>query len=504
MIIQKLTPEELAIVEILEHPVWCAEFLRSEVDEGWEHHQYQKEILADMHPYVGFRAGRAVGKTETIVDKMVYYGINDDFFATKVLALVTPNRVHLEPIWRKLVRWLSTHPFLRHFQGTANSQVFNITLKNGLTIDCRIGGISGKGSSVVGLHTPVLFVDEGGFLPWSVWVELLPTVNTWEKGSQIFVGGTPSGERENNVLYFVDQESDEYNRHRISALDNPLYTEQAKRRDEDQYGIDTDDYRRLVFGEHASPVTMLFAKDTLPLAETSVFTAIISNKDLEEDPLKVDRLFSSLSRESDVAAGIDLGYADPTVISLFKNVRGCWKHFARIELIHIEYPKQIAFIDRLDSFYHFLFLGIDEGYSGIAVAQELTTPQYAHKNYAQRLTPVMFGNWETIGQDLDGNALKTRIKNIAVEKLRSMFDKREIELSSKDSKLLSELERVESFKNNLGRISYRVRTPGGSPRGEDHIFASFLCFTYAVYYREDKEQEEEQPIRLFTARWARR
>lgn len=500
-LLRRLEINELILLEIWEHPVLNPAFLRKEVDDRWEHTYYQADALADCGNFVSFRAGRSAGKSETLIDKVVYYAVND-FFPSKILSIVAPNRVHLTPLWRRLSQWLSIHPILKHYKAGINSQVYDMQFTNGVTIDCRIAGIQGTGSSVIGLHTGFLIVEEAGFFPWAVWVELLPTINTWELGFQVFVCGTPSGERENNVLYFADEISSQYNRHRISALENPRYTAEARQRDIEQYGgEDSDDYRRLVLGEHASPVVRLFSRDTIETGKHRIFTGTLSSDDISVDPTKLLRLFDALPRVPEaVAVGIDLGYIDPTIISLFKLSNDIWINFARITLEHIEYPKQLEFIDRLDTLYSFSFLAIDEGHSGLAVSQELTSERYSHKGYKDRLVSVMFGVPIEIGTDLDGNSIKIMSKILAVEKLRSLLDSHKIVFSETDEKLLSELERVESVKSPSGNVLYRVRTPGGSLRGEDHIFASLLCFSYALYIREDFTIIKKH-VRLLGARW---
>jgi hypothetical protein len=503
-LLKKLDLNELVLLEILEHPVLNPEFLRKEVDPLWEHTPYQRLVLADCGNFVSFRASRAIGKTETLIDKVIYFAVND-FFPSKVMSIVTPNRIHLSPIWRRLLQWLGSHPFLQHFRHAVNSQIYDLQFANDVTLDCRIAGIQGTGSTVIGLHTSFLVVEEAGFLNWQTWVELLPTINNWELGFQVFVCGTPSGERENNVLYFTDEISTQYNRHRVSSFENPRYTEEAKQRDIEQYGgEDSDDYQRLVLGEHASPVVRLFSRETINTSKFPMFTATISNKDLEEDPTKILRLFDSLPQPSDiVACGIDLGYVDPTVISIFKLVNDVWLNFARITLEQIEYPKQLTFLDRLDTYYGFSFLAIDEGHSGLIFSQELTSGKYAHKGYDKRLIPLNFGQSVELGTDLDGNVLKAPSKNLSVEKLRSLLDTKKLAFSENDDKLLSELERVESINSPSGKAIFRVRTPGGGLRGEDHIFASLLCFSYALYIREDYSVKQKH-VRLLGGRWSRR
>ena len=340
-----------------------------------------------------------------------------------------------------------------------------------------------------------------GFYPWPVWIELVPTVNAWEKGAQIFVCGTPSGERENNVLFFADQISDQFTKHRITAFDNPRYTESADKANQEQYGgKESDDYQRLVLGMHAAPISAIFSKDSIPTKPFEPFTATITRDDLENDPGKLDRLLDALPYHVGVCAGIDFGYTDPTIISLFTLVGASWEYFGRITLLHVEYPDQVKFVNRLDDFYSFILLAIDEGHAGIYVSQELM--KSGHKDIQDRLVSINFGNSTVVGVDLDDNEVKQNTKNISVEYLRRLFDNKLLYISSRDAKVLSELERVVSTKTPSGNAVYRVRTVGGSLNGEDHIFASLLCFAYALYLRET-DSNSRQRVKLFVSRWAR-
>lgn len=504
MLTHKLSADELALLEILEHPIWFPEFMRLLLEPSWEFADYQLAVLADCSNYISFRAGRAVGKSTVLIDKVTYFAVNN-FFVTPTVAIVTPNRVHLDPLWRELVRWLTVHPFLKHFNKSINSQVFKITLANGVTIDCRIAGVGTKGQTVIGLHTPVLVLDEAGYFDWMVWKELLPTLNTWEEGFQLYVCGTPSGRREDNVLYFADMVSDEYNHHRVSARQNPRYSDGDERRNREQYGgLDTDDFARLVLGEHGSQVSQLYSRSSMKTVDMELFTATLTREDFETDPYKIERMFAALPQRDNVAAGIDLGFSsDPTVISLAFRQGGSWYYFARITLRSVEYPQQIKIIDRLDSYYRFIFLAIDEGNAGIAVSQELlSNKEYRNKNYTERLTPVSFSTSVVIGTDLDGAETKRPLKQLAVDKLKSLIDSKRLVFAINDEKVFSELERVEAVKTASGRYVYRVRGLNGSTSNEDHIFASLLCFAYRVYLDEDSYQfTPETTKHTFILRW---
>jgi hypothetical protein len=138
----------------------------------------------------------------------------------------------------------------------------------------------------------------------------------------------------------------------------------------------------------------------------------------------------------------------------------------------------------------------------MAVTQELTSAKFKHKSFRDRLVSVNFGLSIELGVDLDGNPLKAYVKNISVEKLRFLMDNKQVLFATRDDALLSELERVESSRTQSNRTIYRVRTRGGSLRGDDHIFASLLCFSYAMYLEQDLKKEIKV-IKLIGATWAR-
>src|SRR5688572_23303143 len=71
---QKLDEDDLALLEIIEDPVWFGEFLRStsdgEVDEAlhpprqWFYRDYQRQFLTDESEFILYTGGRAIGKCQ--------------------------------------------------------------------------------------------------------------------------------------------------------------------------------------------------------------------------------------------------------------------------------------------------------------------------------------------------------------------------------------------------------------------------------------------------------
>jgi hypothetical protein len=116
-ILQRLTEEELAIVEILRHSLWFAEFMRnydlSETDPEWIYTDYQKEFICDFNHFVSIVCARATGKTVAIVDKLLWLAINN--FWDNTIVYTVPNRVHLEPVFLRVSRWFSHHSFFKWY-----------------------------------------------------------------------------------------------------------------------------------------------------------------------------------------------------------------------------------------------------------------------------------------------------------------------------------------------------------------------------------------------------
>jgi hypothetical protein len=81
---QKLTDEEIALLEIVEDPIWLGEFLRNtsdgEVDKNlwpsneWHYRDYQSQFLTDKTEFILYTGGRAIGKCQPSSSKI--YTVN--------------------------------------------------------------------------------------------------------------------------------------------------------------------------------------------------------------------------------------------------------------------------------------------------------------------------------------------------------------------------------------------------------------------------------------------
>lgn len=513
MIDPKLTDEELALAEILRHPVFCAEFLRNldipEDDEPWELAYYQKDMLCDHGKYVVLCCGRAIGKSEEILDKATWYMVNN-FWPHDPVSIVTPNRVHLEPLFTKLRRWLTTHSFLKHYVSNRgiNSQMWNILARNSFQLDCRIAGTSGGGSNVIGLHTPIIMLDEAGVFPWGTYIELLPTHNTWQEGAQLFVSGVPTGQRDKNVLFFADQEDPNFNRFNISQHENPRYTDADESRNRKQFGgTESEDYIHLVLGRHGTPVYALFDREKMHISLYDVFVSKIYGSKLKDNPMILGDLLRMLPMppvgSSQTAIGIDLGYSEPTVIMIMYQINNRWRFLARLMFYQVTYPTQQEFISNLSRRYDPTFIGIDAGGPGKVVVQNLINDErYDRYRLQDKVVSVDFNENVHVGYDESGEELKEKSKIYGMQSLQEMTNIHAITYSSADDDVIVELEKTVYHRTPSGNIVYRTMTErGASKYGEDHNVAALLTFVLGHYYKFDIHNFSRRRRKLYSPRW---
>jgi hypothetical protein len=515
MIIEKISHEEILLYEILRNPCLCAEFIYNldlvdGLDEPFEFSWYQKEILADFNTHVSLCTARAVGKTISIVSLILWLLVYKVFPEDYVLYAV-PNKVHLEPVFTNLIRLFRSNSFLNQFidkKGGVNSSDFKISLLNQSTLLCRIAGQSGTGANLIGLHTPFIATDEAGYFPFGAFQEMQPSLNTFTPGFREMVAGVPTGLRENNVLYHADQENSSYTKHRVSATQNPRVSQADRDRALEQYGgDDTEDYVHYFLGLHGRPVYSLFDRSMFLLEPDPVYKLEIdgmTTENLTEYMQKFAALPSVPQKSGYTILGVDLGYTEPTCIYiLYIDNWDRFKFHAKIKLSKVSYPIQEKLLDFLDTRFEPNIIGIDRGSAGVAVIQNLMEhSDYAHKDYKQRLIPIDFSTWMTLGISADGTEIKTKTKPLTVSILQDYSNTHRLVYSSTDTETITELERMTYSKNpTTGDISYKTLTLRGGKRGEDHFTAALLCAVGSYYITNEFSVSKTEKKRLMRAMW---
>lgn len=513
-LIETISQEEIELYEILRNPILCTEFIynidKLEREDKFEWTWYQREFLSDFNSHVSLICSRAVGKSEAVVGMITWLLINN-IFPNDYIVYTVPSKVHLEPVWSKIVRTYRSNSFLKFFldpRGGINSSEFSLRLLNNSQLICRIAGQSGTGANVIGLHTPFVMLDEAGYYPWGTWVEMQPIVNTFTNGYRLLCSGVPTGLREKNVAYHVDQESSDYTKHRISAFQNPRLTEEDHRRAEEQYGgKDSDDYIHLHLGQHGKPVFALFDRGAMAIESYPVYKLIMDGSQVRENLMEyVNKLsiFPGLpNKNSSCILGVDLGFTEPTaILIMYVDTSGRIRFHGKIRLTKVAYHIQERIIDYLDTKYAPSIIAIDEGSAGKAVIPRLQdSDEFLHKNYKKRIVPVNFSTSIVLGTDADGNEIKSKTKPFSVNVLQDYSTNHKIVYSSTDLELVTELERMTYTKTPSGDIVYRTLTERGGKKGEDHFTAALLCGCLGYYFDNEKLNFNAKKTKLAKPRW---
>jgi hypothetical protein len=495
---QQLDSKDIAVLEILDDPVFFGEFIRDTTeimdddDKGWKFDGYQKNLLLDKSPFMSACTGRSTGKTTILETKVIHTVISNKYrkaSANEVL-LVVQNKAQLDPIFLRLTQLLRRHPFLRFFidRTSINFSQHEIKLLNGALIRCRIVG-STADSNIIGLHVPCIFVDEGQVFSYVAWKSLQQVLTSWDDGYQLWVSGVPNGLREKNVLYECDQQDNRYSRHNISRLSNSRYTTDQHERDLKQYGgKEGDDYVHLVLGQHGSPAFSVFDRKLMRVGNYPVAISLINNQTLDQAEGKFNEILNTPDapiKYDLIALAGDIGFSnDPTMLTILYSLSGTWREHSRFELRRIKYPTQAKIIDWLDSIYGFNMITLDAGSSGLALGHILQeTEDYKSKNYIKRLTMVDFQGSVITGYDEEGKETKERVRKFTINLLQKWCQNDQIiEFSLQDDDVISELERVGFTRDMLGQPKYFVYSPNGGQKGDDHILASILTWVYGSYY----------------------
>lgn len=512
---EKVSPEEMALYEIIRHPVLFGEFIQnmevSDQENEFEFDYYQKEFLCDYSSHVSIRAGRSVGKTEGLTNLILWILVYN-LFPQNYIIYTVPNKVHLEPVWKRLTRLLRTNSLLKNFikaKEGINSSTNTATLLNGATLICRIAGQSGDGTNVIGLHTPFIILDETGYYPWGTYLELLPTLNNWQRGFRFIVSGVPTGLRERNVCWHADQENENFKKHRISAYENPRFGPTQEKAAIEQFGGKlTEDFAHFVYGKHGSPVFSVFDRRNMTIETDPIYKLSIDGIRMEggiEEYFKKIAILPMPPKNNGVILGADLGYTEPTAIFImYLDNKARLRFHAKIRLSKVPYDIQEQFLDLLDTKFNPVIIGIDEGHSGLGVTQRMmNSKEYQDKRYDKRMQPINFASNIIIGEDKDGNEIKSRTKPFSVSVLQDYSDKGKVIYSSTDPEIITELERMTYRQNPVtGDISYRTLTERGGKRGADHFTAALLCGVLAYHLEEQMIIGRRSKRKLAGARWS--
>ena len=469
-------------------------------------------MVHEFHNYI--TSNIIVHNSLTLEDMMVWESVNEDFTfpVTKEQTLATANVNQLTPILDRLSNRFSGSALLKTWLPQVNRSKGTIDFPTTVSsriyrINARIAGSNGQ-SNMVGLHVNKIKVDECQLFPWSAYIQMLPTLNTWEPLHRMLFTGVPNGGTTGNVLWYLDQKNSKYKKYRTPAHENPFFTYSDNIEALRQYGgEESDDYKQLILGHHGNPVFTVIPREKMLFEPYEFFTYRFSQTDKNNgrtfrDVLKLPE--TNAEHRDYVVFAMDTGYADPTVIEVMgMDSKNKWRTLARYRLTRIPFPEQALIVDYLFDFWQPSHIGIDlgAGGGGIALMQDLSSSRFdKSKNYEERIYGVRFGDTITAGEDLSGNPLKYAVKSWAGQQLATVVGEHQMILSELDQEGASQLERVSYQRRSDGSMRFFVMSEKGHGEADDdHIFASYVVFVTMLSFIEIRANMRKPT--LFTAGW---
>jgi hypothetical protein len=425
-----------------------------------------------------------------IEDLLTYQIVNSDieFPKTSEQVLVTPNTSQMTPLLDRIILKFTTSPLLKEFLGN------NINRSKG-TLDFKFGGknhrfyarIAGskESNNLVGLHIPKIAGDEMQLFPMTAFNQLQPTLNSWEPKVQEIYCGVPNGFR-NSALYDLDIRRPKYKKYRIPSPNNPYFTLDDWNDALRKYGgIEEDIFQQLVLGRHGSASFQVIPRDAIVTEAFDFYSVRFSNNDKLkgkkfEDVLK---LYPIKGFEA-VLFSIDTGFSDPTVIHVIAMKENKYRTLVRYRLTKIDYPEQERIIHYLTKHYNPSRIAIDVGAGGggAGMYQSLTSrEEYASGKYNERIITVLFNERVSVGRTDDDTELTEVFRSWGSKELARMVTEGELIFSEIDVEGISQLERLTRQKRMTGNDHYFIMGErGNGASDDDHVFASYLCFIYAL------------------------
>lgn len=425
-----------------------------------------------------------------IEDLLTYQIVNNDieFPKTSEQLLVTPNTNQLTPLLDRLILKFTASPLLKEFLGN------NVNRSKG-TLDFKFGGrnhrfyarIAGsrESNNLVGLHIPKISGDEMQLFPITAFNQLQPTLNTWEPKVQEIYCGVPNGLR-NSTLYELDIRRPKYKKYRIPSPNNPYFTLDDWNDSLRKYGgIEEDIFQQLVLGRHGSASFQVIPRDAFILEPYDFYSYRFSNNDKLKGKRFEDILKLHPVRGQDaIIMSIDTGFTDPTVIQVIGVKGDEYRTFVRYRLTKIDYPEQERIIHFLSKAYNPSRIAIDVGAGGggAGIYQSLTSrEEYASGNYVDRILTVLFNERVPVGRTEDDTELNEVFRSWGSKELARLVSEGKVIFSEVDMEGVSQLERLTRQKRITGNDHYFIMSERGSGASDDdHIFASYLCFVYAL------------------------
>jgi hypothetical protein len=504
--IEEITDEEFALIQVFTNPVMFREFI-NEGREGWTQLEDHERAWSTCEAsYLSMCCGRGVHKTETMIEMLYYWMVNEIFIpGDPGLLVYYPNKSQKDFIWARIRSACETHWLISKYtnHNKINEQIGRIEFVNGFTLIMKIAGSENREANVISVHGPKIWVDEAQDFPWKAWLSLANVLKRDIPWHTLWVSGVPNGDRQNNVLFRCDQEDPDYIKFNVSQTQMSWWTpelEKIRRREYNALQDDTEDYKHFVLGQHGVPVLAIFDRMRFLREDYEVHKIYLNQA--RYDSTKRSNVGGGYSYHINEAVdcpelpafpringgekifiglGYDVGYSpDPAVFFIMYRdpITGVWRNLVRYILERVEYLLQAETLAWLDQVYNFDFIGMDMTGVGKPQLQTLTSevadPLYQARKFSERIYGVDFAGSITVAVQEEKDKLvekKDNVKRVAVETISRWVHEHRFAFSRTDEDLMAELERTKYSRTVSGETVYRT--------SNDHQFAAFMCAVMA-------------------------
>lgn len=448
-----------------------------------------------------------VHNSVVLQDKLIYLFFNarTSFPETREALLLTPNQNQLTPILDSIRTRFYRSPLL-------NGRLYEVNLSRGVIdfqqgslryrLHTRIAGSKGE-NNVVGLHVPRIFVDEVQILPPTTWTQLQPVLNHWEKETQLFIAGVPNGVQD-SVLSLIDKHGKSWKKYAIPAPENPFWTYKDHVEARLTYGGETsDDFKRLVLGQHGDPVFSVIHYDKIRRESYPFYSYVYTDMHrLQRLPYqhvlqtpRVPHMCSSL------VLAIDTGYTDPTIIQLIGLSDHVWRTYARWKLVRIPFNEQALIIHMIASAYSVDAIAIDlgAGGGGLGIMNTMHGESFPNNDvYRKRMVGVHFAASLDMYHGSATDLAKVQAKSAGSELLTQLILEQTLVFSQLDTEGIDQLTRLAYQRAPDGSNRYYIMSPRGGKSSDDHIYASYVVFTiYLIQHAGSSQRRIRQLVRSF-------
>lgn len=515
--LEKITQDELLLVECLSYPISASECVFSDLENlatepldqlahirtgqipmlSFEHMLDEDPALTKQENFklkegagnIDAFAGRLLGKT--LIVEVIDILLSIPWIDYEV-GFTSVDAVHIRAILEdKLIPVLMTHPFYKMFllttagKGITRSPNYRISLRNGYTLLGINMNVQSKnpGKNFFGLHLKRLYVEEASLETEDVYNKRLDSKS--EMGCVIRSGGmtnftkySPAGKR----FYNAKNKPWVYN---VPQYINPMWNDEQRDRAIERHGGESSvGYRIFVKGEIVEEGISVFDMERVRrnYLENKIIKSFEITKKSFHNLQHIIILDRPESVETVYVAG-DIGETAPTEIMIFFKSANKYKYVYNITAYNLTHKQQFHLFSFIAKTVKADIVALDttDGL-GRAIYRDLLEV-FPENNLVScgfnESIPVGFEKTEKGDIVLkDGNPVykEELVSEWTVTRLRTLLYEEKISLPL-DYKLDQQLNLVVA-EQRASRIIYQVMS------GEDHLFAAFRVFALAEWKKE--------------------